>query len=281
LKESLFDRIKDRGIEFNSLKYKQEKPKYNKVKEKPKEYVEKDLYTALVFGDCHFPYHDEISLNLMKQVMKDIKNDIDEVIDLGDGIDGGKLSKYINFEDVILDLHEEMELYKEFLDELKLIVPESRFVCCEDNHYHIRMEKFIRENPAMKNMVKKFDFPYDKVVRHGRPYFPFNQKKVAMIHGIYYNEHYAKKYTVSYPHDMIVGHTHSRQHYSGVNQFECYGIGCMCKLDMAYLQGERNKWSNSFCVFTYDKLNDNYNLEYIKIENGSCLFRGKVYKYGE
>lgn len=281
MKISLLERIKDRDIEFNSLKKNYDKPKYNKVKEIPKEYKEKDFYTAIVFGDCHFPYQDEVSINLLKQVMKDINLQIDEVIDLGDGIDGGKLSKYINYEDNILDLHEEMELYKEFLLELKDIVPESRFVCCEDNHYHKRMEKFVRENPAMKNMVKKFDFPYDKVVKHGKPYFPFKQNKIGMIHGIYFNEYYTKKYTISYPHSIIVAHTHSRQHYYGMNQFECYGIGCMCKLDMAYLQGERNKWSNSFCVFTYDKVNDTYNVEYVKVENNSCIFRGRIYNVSE
>jgi len=237
---------------------------------------------AVIISDIHFPYHCERSLSILKQIIQDYRHLIVEIIDAGDIYDASALSKFINWEDYEMPLYDEMKMAAEFLTELKMIVPHAKFAKCGSNHVEKRLKRFLKENPAFVGLLKDFEFNYDEEIDHAIPYFPLGQNKIAVIHGFGGGVHFAKKYALKYRCDIICGHHHRRQVYHHENGLTCYGIPCLCKLNMGYLHNEPSAWENGFIIITYDEKNDVYNIEYVMInhinDNESvAIFRNKTY----
>ena len=238
------------------------------------------VYKALIMADLHFKYEDKASVDILYQFLDKHKHELHEIVDGGDGIDASSLGKHVCTEEEKHDLYSEMEAYSEHMNKLKSIIPNAKFSILECNHYYLRLKRFIAENPAMKNMIKEVKFKFDEKAPHGTPYFPlheYGQNKIAGIHGIYFNDNFTKKNTISYNHDMFQAHTHTFQAYKADNQLTSYGIPCMCKKEMAYLQGRPNRWVNGFAVLSWFPDEERYALEFCFVENGVGVYRDEVY----
>ena len=240
---------------------------------------DKNTYQALLFADYHYPYFNIALDKIFKQFLKD--NKFDEIVDMGDGVDAGAIGKHLNLEDDKMDLYSELMGYKDFLKQVKELSNNTRLVVLEDNHYHNRLKRYIAENPAMQNMIKDIDFPYDEKIPFGKPYFPlqqYGQKIIGAIHGIYANDHFAKKLTIDYPTSMIQAHTHTIQQYHNNNGKSGYSIPAMCKPDMAYLFNRPNRWRFGFAVLTFLKNENVYKLDILEMKNGCIVYNNKIYK---
>lgn len=243
----------------------------------------KDVRTAVLLSDIHFKYQHDATLDIAYQIIEELKEEIDEVIDLGDGVNNDSLSKYVCYEEKKYNLRDELIAYEEHVAKLRQIVPQAKFVAVEDNHFHLRKKKFLAENPYMKGLIPDISNLLDEVSPHGKLYFPFNQKRVGCIHGISFNDFFTKAHLQRYgSYDVIAGHCHTLQTYvspSGTDDMQprrSYGLPSMCKR-MEYTMGSPTRQVNGFAILTYNNITDNYNLEYIIVEDNMAIFRGKVY----
>lgn len=247
------------------------------------------LRTALLMSDLHFCYEDKHCVDIFYQIAEVIKDEIDELIDLGDGINNNSLSKFIDIEPQQFTLIEEIEAYRNHINKLKGILKEStKFVVLQDNHFHLRKERWLAENPMLKGLIPDLSPLFDEEVEHGVPYMPFGQHRVGLIHGISYCKFFTKQHIEQYGIDIICGHTHTMQLYTSssgrqnVNPIRSYGVPCM-SIHQRYVQGRPTRQVCGFAVLTYDMGSDNYNIEYVIVENQMAIFRGKKYfsRYNE
>jgi len=240
----------------------------------------KDVYTAILLGDEHFCYEDKPSINIVYNFIEKHKENIDEILFGGDGIDASSWGKHLNLESEKHDLYKEMETFKTYAQKIRNIVPKAKFSIVEDNHYHLRKDRFIAENPAMRNMIKDIKFDFDEITKHGKPYFPLHEygnNIIAGIHGIYFNDVFTKNNTVNYSTDLFQFHTHTIQTYKGNNGITSYGIPCLCKKEMAYLQGRPTRWENGFGILKYFPKKNRYSIEYCIIKQGIGVYRDELY----
>lgn len=254
--------------------------KYESTYVKKSPIINKDIYKAVLFSDYHYPYFDKGCSKAFKDFINDNKNIIDELVDVGDGADCGALSTHLHLEDEKMDLYKELEGYAEFTKDLKSILG-CKMTVLSDNHYTLRMKRYLAQNPAMKNMIREIDFGYDEKVSHGVPYFPlreYGQNKIAGIHGINCSDNFTKSLTTDYNFDMFQGHAHSIQVYHNKNTKTAYGLPCMCKLEMAYMLGRAHRWRQGWSVLSWYPKEDRYTLDIIEYKDGKAIYKDKVYK---
>ncbi len=149
-----------------------------------------------------------------------------------------------------------------------------------DNHFVMRLKRYIAQNPAMKNMIREVDFGYDEKIAHGIPYFPLNeygQNKIAGIHGINCSDNFTKGLTMDYNHDMFQAHTHTIQVYHNKNSKTAFGLPCMCKLEMAYMMGRAHRWRQGWTVLSWFPKENRYTFEIIEYKEGKAIYRDKIY----
>ena len=233
---------------------------------------------AVLSGDKHFCYEDKDAIDILLQVCEDYKDSIDEFIDGGDGINNDALSKFVSTEEESFTLYDEMIAFEKHLEDVKSIIPNAKFVIVEDNHYHLRLKKFIAENPAMKNLLRGIDFPFDEQVPHGSPYLPFGQSRLGVIHGLATSDNFTKAHSQLFNIDLVNFHTHGSQHYTCKNGSKAlnkqaqkmWGAPSMCK-QMDYMNGRPSRSNTGFVMLWYDLENDLYDLQYVFVENKKAI----------
>jgi len=245
----------------------------------------KEVRTACLVGDLHFKYENKDAVDILYQVLEDYKGVIDEYIDLGDGVNNNALSSFDDTELVKYDLNEEVEAYVAHMNTVKDILNNTvKFTAVEDNHYHLRVKRFVAKNPGLAGMLKDIDFKFDEQVPHGKLYYPFGQNRVGMIHGIKTSKYVTANTLMCYQSDIIHAHTHSSQHYTaydGLTKQDIYprkgwGVPSMCT-QMEYVNGKPSRQNTGFVFLVFDKKTNNYSMEYIFVEKGVAIFRGKKY----
>lgn len=289
-----------KGIE-NWLNFKNENEELDKisnnkqddevVKIKQREYSprvyknENKIKMAILSGDKHFCYEDKDAIDILEQICGDYSEFIDEFIDGGDGINNDALSRFVSTEENKFNLYDEMKAFEDHMWKMKNILPKAKFVIVEDNHYHLRKKKFLSENPAMKGLFKDINFPFDVQMPHGVPYFPFEQNRVGIIHGLKTNDNFTRGHSTLFKEDIINFHTHGSQHYTCKNGSKIlnkqaqkmWGMPSMCK-QMDYMNGSPSRSNTGFGVLWYDLENSLYDLHYVFIENGKAVYNGKLYE---
>ena len=264
----------------NNIEVKIEKRKYI-----PRTYINNnDIRMAILSGDKHFLYQSKNAIDILEQICDDYSNFIDEFIDGGDGINNNALSKFIDTEKIKYTLYEEMSAFEEHLYKMKNILPNAKFVIVEDNHFHLRKKRFLSENPAMEGLLKDIDFPFDEIIKHGVPYFPFGQDRIGVIHGLKTNDNFTKGHSDLFKEDIINFHTHGSQHYTCKNGSKAlnkqaqkmWGMPSMC-MQMDYTNGSPTRSNTGFGVLWYNLKLNLYDIHYVFVENGSALYNGKTY----
>ena len=247
---------------------------------------ENKIKTAVIVSDIHFCYQDDNALSILYDVLEELGSDVDEFIDLGDGVNNDALSSYTCVEEETHTLYDEIDAYNCHMNIIHSILDNdhTKFVVTQDNHFHLRKRRFLAENPAMVGLIPDVSDKFDEEIPHGELYFPFGQTRFGCIHGISFADIFTKIHLNLYGrYDVLCGHTHTIQTYvsSSGTKYEparrSYGLPCMCK-EMAYTNGKPTRQVTGFSVLTYDTVSDNYNIEYVIIEDNRALFRGKIYE---
>lgn len=173
------------------------------------------------------------------------------------------------------------------LDQLQLAIGEKTpGVILEGNHEY-RMEHLIDKIPALEGWMEvdkglRLEERGIKYVRTWSTGKPFHLGKAAFIHGLYTNDHHAKKTVSRYGTNIFYGHTHDVQEYSAELKGDDKTIvgsslGCLCVYDLPYMRGRPSKWQQSFSVFHFRE-NGFFNHFPVRIFNHSFMSpEGKFY----
>lgn len=220
---------------------------------------------VVVLPDLQIPNHDKESL---KAVLKYVRNHTwDELIQLGDFFDFESISTHERGNFRGKEGSRIAEEYKEADKVLDSIISAARnknkkckITIIQGNH-DWRMERFIDENPQLANLIEpehRLNFK-----ERGVDYVRFWENgtyhrigKATFIHGLYTNDHHAKKTVNAYGTNVFYGHTHDVQCYSQVlrgkdNTIVGQSLGCLCRYNQQYLKGKPTRWQQSFGIFYF------------------------------
>jgi len=225
------------------------------------------IQSVLVLPDLQIPYEDKKSLKAVERFMAAYR--WDGVIYLGDFLDLDVISKY-NQEN--LREREQRRLEADFavggeiLDRhLKILRkknPKVKVWLIEGNH-EFRMHAYIDKHPELEGLM---EVPIGlDLARRGIEWIPFWSKGAVLtighasfIHGVYANEHHAKKHADRYGCNVFYGHVHDVQSYSKValgneKVFVGHSLGCLCEREQKYMRGKPSNWQQAFGVFHFQK----------------------------
>lgn len=250
-----------------------------------------ELKSVIVLPDMQVPYEDRISLSAVEAYMSDTSWDI--YINLGDFLDFDCIS---SFNKGFLRKIEGLAIQKDYdyankiLDRHQKIVRENnknaQFVLLEGNHEY-RVERYIDENPQVRGLLeverglKLRDrcFKWVRCYRNGDVYRLGN---AVFHHGRFINQYHAAKTVNYYGTNIFYGHTHDVQGFSKVTHGDDktmvgQSLGCLCRYDQSYIQGNPTNWQQAFGVFYF--LPDGHFTYYIIriFKNRFVSPEGKIY----
>lgn len=250
---------------------------------KPKDKVHK----LLVIPDLQVPYHDVRSLTAVEQVMAD--DDWDEVVQIGDFMDHDCISHHNVGQ---LRKIEGKTLFADYgvgnaiLDRWQKIAKSAKITILEGNHDY-RPEKLVDAQPQLRGLVETANGL--NLRKRGVRWVPFWSEgelyhvgNATFIHGLYTNEHHAKKHVMRYGVNVFYGHLHDVQCFPLVLMGEDktivgQSLGCLCRYDQAWMQGKPSNWQQAFAAFYF--FPDGYfTYEVVRIFKHRFYFRGRTYQ---
>lgn len=241
----------------------------------------------IALPDIHFPCH--INLSPIKKFMKDFKPT--HVIILGDLLDFAYLGRFAEGNLMGKEgkrIKKDYEGVRTLVLSLKGCAPKARFIYMLGNH-ELRIDYTIEHNPSLEGLIEieeNIGDLFDETYLYGDVWEA--SKNLGYMHGIYWNQHHAKKTALEFSElSIIYCHVHDRQLYTRMNVRDVkpkprysQSIGCLCTLSPEWLarRGRINKWVNAFSVaYVYDR--GGYFNEYtVHIINGKFVYGGKMYK---
>lgn len=239
----------------------------------------------IILPDTHIPYHDTRTIKPVLKYMNDTAPH-EGVIHLGDLVSLDQISRH-NKDNLLAktetSVQKDYRIMREMFDEIADAAKTTNIYYIEGNH-EIRAKRFIEQHPQMKGLIEVENCIPDYV-----NFVPYSSKgdiltigKLSFGHGLYTNEHHAKRHAIAYCRNFVYGHTHDVQTYS----LERYGhddtimatsVGCLCKYDQSYMGGRPSKWQQAF-GHVYIQASGKFNLYIPRIFNHRFVgLNGKEY----
>lgn len=219
-----------------------------------------DIEHGIVLPDLHVPYEDARTLEAVYKYIQDVKPSW--VVQLGDFMDFDCISSHNTGKLRIIEGKRIDKDYKHgntLLDNLRCAARSARNTILEGNHDE-RVQRYIDQHPETEGMLE-VPLGLDLASRDIE-WVPFWSNKraikrighAAFIHGLYCNDHHAKRHVQDFGESIFYGHTHDFQCYSKVMQgdnktYVGQSLGCLCKYEQQYLQGRPTKWQQGFAHF--------------------------------
>jgi len=247
----------------------------------------------VVASDFHFRFHSEQAISILEQVCRDIKPD--KLILAGDLLDCHEVSKF----DKVPSNHnlmEELLVCREFLHDMRLILPESEITYLEGNH-SFRLKKYLIENikdPSIYNLIKH-SLSLNELLQLDKYNVKLieNDPEKTNFDDVYVEEngvligHFNKVATGAGStakflanrnfHSIIQAHVHrlsvSNKTIIGGKIIDIVECGCMCSLKPIYCSNV--DWQNGFIVM--ETLGEDNFISAVKVINGRAIFNGKLY----
>jgi hypothetical protein len=249
----------------------------------------------IVIPDIHCSVsgsHDADSLATVAEFLKTQR--FDGFINLGDLIDfsiishhnletlraveGGRILEEYRCADAILAKHEQI---------IRGNNPKAKMIYLEGNHEH-RISRYIDAHPECEGLLE-----VPKVLKLAErkiEWIPswsegalYELGKASFIHGLYVNDHHAKKSLQRYNNrNLFYGHSHDHQIYSSFgfpadNVMIGGSLGCLCRIPQNYLRNSPTRWVQMITIFELDKESGNFQLTPIRLHNHQLIYDGKVY----
>jgi len=243
------------------------------------------MKTGIVIADIHYPYHNHKALNILFNICRDI--DPDYLINLGDALDFDCISTYANAKPRRIEnktLQNDYEGYqKDVLDPLEdILKPECKKVYIFGNHEN-RINNYMDYYPVTRGIIE----PQNNLDLSDWEIVPYKQHfklgNTVYTHGMWHNQHHAKKHLDAYGCNIIYGHLHTHQIYCrqtpvDSDPVEAMSLGCLCDLNPHYNRDAPNKWINQILVFYLEGRKQFNQVLTIKGKsNPRTVFNGKMY----
>lgn len=249
------------------------------------------VFTAVVYGDTHVPFHDPAALAVVRGIVRDVKPDI--LLNVGDLVDAWQISRFDKDPTRRDSLQDNIDEARQHLAEMALAAPKSRRVLLEGNH-EARLTRTIwgldgaaRELPKLRLFQQAMTWPtLLETNAIGWDFVPDREQtktqilpKIITKHGSVVRPSSgaaAKGEWTKYGRSGLSGHTHRlghffhRDHNGTASWIE---TGCTCLLDPPY--GTDFDWQQGVAVITWNKDRRLMQTDLVSIRDGSALWRGK------
>lgn len=228
----------------------------------------------IAIPDTHIPYHDKRSVDAVFKYIEATRPHVG-IVHLGDLVSLDQISSH-NKENLIAktatSVMKDYAAMRNFFDQLADAAGTDNIYYIEGNH-EIRAHRFVEQHPQLRGMIEvENNIPtYVKYIPYSTKGKVLTLGKLAFGHGLYVNEHHAKRHAIAYCRNFVYGHTHDVQTYS----LERHGhddtimatsLGCLCRYDQSYMKGRPSKWQQAFGHVHIQK-NGNFNLYIPRIFN--------------
>ena len=250
-------------------------------------------FTAVVYGDTHFPFQDDAALSVVLSLIKDVKPDV--VLHVGDLVDAWQISRFDHDPTRRDTLQDNIDQARQHLHQVAQVSPKSKRVLLEGNH-ESRLTRSIwqldgaqREFAKLRVFQKAMTWPrlleLDAI---GWKFVPEREQsrtpilpKLVTKHGTVVRKFAgmtAKGEWEKYGKSGLSGHTHRlgwfthRDHNGRANWAE---TGCTCLLDPPY--GVDFDWQQGAVVQTWNADRKLQNVEFVGIRDGAAIWRDREY----
>lgn len=234
----------------------------------------------LIFGDCHFPYHNVSALNRTLEYGKN--HNIDSILLNGDTLDFHQLSVFLK-DPRKRHFQDEIEMVKQFLDILNREFKNVKIFFKFGNHEE-RYENYLKlKAPELFGMS---EFELDVILNFGERFIDvIKQKrtikfgKLNILHGhelkggMIPPVNAARGVFLKTKENTVVNHFHTDSKHSepslSGDHISCWSIGCMCELHPEY--AVNNRWVHGFGIA--NRLDDegNFYLQTKQIVNNKIV----------
>lgn len=238
---------------------------------------------VVALPDIHYPFN--INMKCIDDFLADYQPDV--IIWLGDTLDFDYLSKYTKENKLVTadKLKPDCDTVSIMLDYYMTISKASKAYYLEGNH-EFRMVKHLEKEPAGIGSLEVYNLlklkekgiiwsPMNKLVQVGKLYF---------THGTYFSKFHADKHVANYGRNIVYGHTHTIQSYSGMRPYDvkvphiAQSIGCLCTINPTYMRNNPNRWVNAFYIAEIEEDGTFYD-SVVKIIDGGFRIPGTNVKY--
>ena len=248
---------------------------------------------VVVIPDIQAPRHDETAVNTAIKIVKGERPNI--VIFVGDVADLKSVSKYKDksWEEAATTADMEIEAANEILGRFDQAIPrKAKKVFLEGNHDR-RLSLWFIQNAAKLGPNFNGNSIADQLQldQRGYEYVPTEQQpyrigKVGFVHGWYANKYHANKTVSMAGQNLLYGHTHDYQVYTGPHLEKeapriAMSLGCLCDFRQPYLDSRANNWCHGVGIVYIDEKTGRFWPYFCPIINGECVINGKVYRATE
>lgn len=249
--------------------------------------------SSVHYSDCHFPHHDDRTLNILYQVLDDISPEI--VVDHGDTLDCEQISKYPKDPYNRTSLSDEVKMAARHIGTVHNITPNAHHIWLEGNHED-RLRRVIWDLADKRTAGELLTLPNVKevlswesmlgldsigweVVNYPNTKILFN--RLVLAHGSKVRAQSAasaKAEHDQYGKSGISGHTHRMGSYyhTDFNGPQVWiELGMMGRIRNEYVA--HANWQQGFCVISWNSDRTRFGVEPINVHDGKAFFRGRIY----
>ena len=249
-------------------------------------------YTAVVYGDTHYPFQDDAALNLVKYVIKDTKPDA--IVHLGDLIDCWQISRFDKDPSRRDTLQDNIDQARVHLHEIAQLAPNAKRTLLEGNHEarltaaiwkldgaqrEFAKLRIFQQTMTWPNLLELKDIGWNWVdikKQSKTDVLP----KIITKHGdkvCKWSAMSGKAEWEKYGYSGVSGHTHRLGqffHRDRNGNATWSEMGCTCSLDAQY--GSDFDWQQGFGVMRWSADAKILHTELVSIRDGSTLWNKKV-----
>lgn len=252
------------------------------------------VFQSVHYSDIHYPYQDDRALNILFQVLDDVKPQI--VVDHGDTLDAEQLSRFPKDPTRRTSLRAEIEMAARHFATVTDLTPDAEHIWCEGNHEE-RLKRVIwslAENRqageilTLPQVQRVLEWPlllgleglgWDVI------YYPGHRvlfDKLIVCHGEKARAQSGaseKAELMHYSKSGLSGHTHRQGSFykrSYDQTWGWWGLGCLCTIRDDYVSFPN--WMQGFAVVSWSPDRQNFAVEPVSIFDGVAYFRGRRYE---
>lgn len=210
-----------------------------------------------------------------------------DCVQIGDLVEGDSVSAHNKGKFLLLEGQRLLDDYKVANGLLSEIVSATRLkkVTVLKGNHEYRIDRYIEEHPEMKGLIEVENglSPIADVIDCYPGGKLYNIGKLHFTHGIYAGGNASKKHLDVFGVNIVFGHTHevgiqTKVSYGKGKAIAAYNIGCLCRLDMPYLEGRPTNWQHAFGE-GWVAADGQFNMVIHNINKGSLLADGKRYSW--
>lgn len=248
-----------------------------------------DVFRVVVQPDTHVPEHDPFALDVFLQFCRDYKPH--GYVNLGDFVEMSSVSQWTPLNPSPRRLVPEIVKAREILDQINDSLGPQ---CVEKyflvgNHENWLNYYLIDKIPEMFDGLDSLGVSLNiesllQLEKKGFHVVPFNEilqlGDLHFIHGYYTSKFHAESHLRVFGCNLMYGHVHDVQSYSGVSVkglHEAISVGCLRTLNAPFLYNKPNNWTHAFGIVEY-RIDGRYTRYVPIIVNAQFSFNGKLYK---